>query len=235
MNCLITGASLGIGRELALKFASLGHNLFLTYFNNKEQAIKLKKEIENKYKVKCYIEYLDLKKEETIKKIITLFKEKLGNIDILINNASTSKDNLFFDKTKEEFSEVLEVNIIGTFLMSQYAVKIMNKKSIIINMASTDGIDTYNIYNIDYAVSKAGIIQLTKSMALILKNIKIIAIAPNWVLTESTKEMNQEYLKEELKRIGQEQLITKEKVVEVIINVINDNTIRSGEVIKIYE
>lgn len=235
MNCLITGASLGIGRELAINLASLGHNLFLTYHNNQDLCKKLKKELETKYKIKCYIKKLDLKEENNIKNIISLCKEKLGNLDILVNNASISLDNLFQEKTKKEFSEVLEVNVIGTFLISQYATKIMNKDGIIINMASTDGIDTYSVYNIDYAVSKAGIIQLTKSMALILNNIKVIAIAPNWVDTESTLSMNQEYLQEELKRIKQEKLISKEKVVKIIVKAINDKTIRSGDVIRIYE
>jgi len=235
MNCLITGASLGIGKCLAIKLASLGYNLFLTYYTNKELCETLKREIETKYKVKCYIEKLDLKEEKDIENIIYLFKEKLGDLDILINNASTSNDNLLDDKTKEEFIQVLEVNLVGTFLMCKHIAKIINQTGIIINMASTDGIDTYSIYNIDYAVSKAGIIQLTKSLALILKNIKVVAIAPNWVDTESTLEMNEDYLKEELKRIKQEKLISKERVVDVIMDTINNDNIKSGEVIKIYE
>ena len=102
-------------------------------------------------------------------------------------------------------------------------------------MASTDGIDTYSIYNLDYAISKAGIIQLTKSMSLIFPNIKTIAIAPNWVNTESTMEINEEYLKQELKRIGQEKLIKVDTVTDKIISIINNKNIKSGEVIKIYE
>ena len=111
----------------------------------------------------------------------------------------------------------------------------MPKNSIIINMASTDGIDTYSIYNIDYAVSKAGIIQLTKSFSLILNNIKSIAIAPNWVATPSTIKMNQDYLKTELKRLKQNRLISIDTVTNKIIQVINDKNIKSGEVITIYE
>lgn len=235
MNCLITGASIGIGNSLALKLASLGYNLYLTYFSNQEFCYNLKEEIETKYKVKCFIEKLDLKEEENIKNIIKDFNNKLGNLDLLINNASTSCDNLIHDKTKKEFMEVLEVNLVGTFLMSKYAKEIMNSNGKIINMSSTDGIDTYSIYNIDYSVSKAAIIQLTKCLALIYPDIKVIALAPNWVDTESTNSMNQEYLKAELKRIGQDKLITKERVVEVILGIINNQEIKSGEVIKLYE
>ena len=235
MNCLITGASIGIGNSLALKLASLGYNLYLTYFNNQEICSNLKKEIENKYKVKCFIEKLDLKDEDNIKNIIKDFNNKLGNLDILVNNASTSCDNLIEDKTKKEFMEVLEVNLVGTFLMSKYAKNIMNSNGLILNMTSTDGIDTYSIYNIDYSVSKAAIIQLTKCLSLIYTDIKVVGLAPNWVDTESTNSMNQEYLESELKRIGQDKLITKERVVEVILDIINNKEIKSGEVIKLYE
>ena len=143
-------------------------------------------------------------------------------------------DNLIEDKTKNEFMKVLEVNVVGTFLLTKYSLRLMREDSIIINMASTDGIDTYNLYNIDYAVSKAGIIQLTKSLALILKQ-KVIAIAPNWVATESTLDVDKSFLENELKRIGQKELIPINKVVDIIINSINNKDIKSGEVIKIYE
>lgn len=235
MNCLITGASIGIGRSLAIKLASLGYNLLLTYYTNDALCLDLKKEIEEKYRVKCIIKKCDLKNEDEIKSVISIFKNELGDINLLINNAAYSRDNLFLDKSKQEFMEVLEVNIVGTFLMSKYSIPIMNENGIIINMASTDGIDTYSIYNTDYAVSKAGIIQLTKSMSLIFQDIKTIAIAPNWVSTESTLSMNKEYLDDELKRIGQEKLIEKEKVVDTIINAINDRNIESGVVITIYD
>ena len=234
MNCLITGASVGIGASLAVKMAKNGYNLFLTYYSNQKLCEELKQELETKYNIKCFIQKYDLKEEEDIIKLSQTIKEKFGILDILVNNASTSNDNLFMDKTKKEFMEVLEVNLLGTFLTSKYLIPLM-EKGVIINMASTDGIDTYNIYNTDYAVSKAGIIQLTKSMALIFKDLKVLAIAPNWVDTESTKEMSRDYLQQELKRIGQKELISREKVVDVIYDTIINQNIRSGEVIKIYE
>lgn len=235
MNCLITGASSGIGRELAKKMASLGYDLFLTYYKNKELCEKFQKEIQEQYSIKCFIQKCDLKEEKEIQEVIKNFQEKLGSLDILVNNAATYCDNLFLKKTKDEFLEVLEVNVVGTFLMSKYAIPIMKDHGLIINMASTDGIDTYNLYNVDYAVSKAGIIQLTKSMSLIFKNIKTIAIAPNWVRTESTLAIDEEYLQAELKRINQEKLIPVEKVVKTIIDAVQNKNIKSGEVIKIYE
>lgn len=235
MNCLITGASVGIGASLAKELAKNKVNLYLTYYSRYEDISKLKKSLEEKYKIKCFIQKLDLKNEQEIKDVIFNFKNKLGNMDLLINNAATYNDNDLFSKTKSEFMNVLEVNVVGTFLISQEALKIMNKKSLIINMASTDGIDTYNLYNLDYAVSKASLIQLTKSMALICKDIKILAIAPNWVLTESTKNVDKDFLTSELKRINQKELITEKTVVDIIMKTINNKSIKSGEVIRIDE
>ena len=154
MNCLITGASLGIGHDLALKMASLNYDLLLTYNKNEEGCRKLQQEIISKYKVNCFIEKCNLISEQDIKKVIDRFQKKFGNIDVLVNNASVSKDNLIEDKTKKEFMEALEVNLVGTFLMSKYVSSFIKKGGVIINMSSTDGIDTYSIYNIDYAQNK---------------------------------------------------------------------------------
>ena len=233
MNCLITGAGIGIGRSLALKLASLGNNIYITYLTNEVKTKELQKEIINNYSIQCYIKKCDLRSEEEIKLVIEDFYNKLGNIDLLINNASVSHDDLIGNKTKEEFMDVLEVNLVGYFLMTKYAVNYMKNDSIVINMSSTDGIDTQSIYNIDYAASKAGIISLTKSFALTYSNIKFISIAPNWVDTESTREMNQEYLKEELKRINQKELITIDYVVNKIIHIIVDKNIKNGSLIRI--
>jgi len=235
MNCLITGASQGLGRDLAYKMASLGYNLFLTYYNNLELCQQLQTEIIQKYQVKCEIQALDLKSEIDIKNVISTFKEKYQTMDLLINNAATYNDNLFQDKTKEEFMNVLETNVVGTFLISKYSLNLLKENGIIINMASTDGIDTYNLYNLDYAISKASLIHLTKCMSLMCPNIKTIAIAPNWLDTPSTNEVDKTFLKEELKRINQEKLISTKKVIDVIVASLMNQEIKSGEVIKIYE
>ena len=173
--------------------------------------------------------HLDVTNEEEIVDI----SNKIDNIDLLINLSAISKDNNYLDKTKEEFMKVLEVNLVGMFLVIKHFSKKINNNGLIINMSSTDGIDTYNELSIDYSASKAGIISLTKTFSLIFDNIKVISIAPNWVNTSSVKEMNQEYLKDELKRIGQPRLIEVEELTEKINELINSNDLVSGEVYRI--
>ena len=100
----------------------------------------------------------------------------------------------------------------------------------IINISSTDGINTYSKLSMDYSASKAGLINLTKSLALELENAKIYAVCPNWVNTESVKEMNPEYLKEEMKRVGQEKLIEPKEISTRVIKLI-EKDIKSGSII----
>ena len=147
----------------------------------------------------------------------------------MINNAALSLDNDIDSKTKKEFMKVLETNVVGTFLMMKYFDKIVD--GYIFNMSSTDGIDTGNIYSIDYNASKAAINSLTKTFSLYSEN-KIISICPNWVDTNSTKLMDKNYLSNELKRIGQDKLISPNTIVKVIDEYIKKN-ISTGSIIRI--
>ena len=208
---LITGAYRGIGRAIATYFASLGVNIILTYHNNKTS--ELEKELQDKYHVSVESFSLDLSSEESINSLYQEIKNKYGKIDYLINNASISLDNSLFDKTKEEFIKVLEINVVGTFLMMQKFDSIVD--GFIFNMSSTDGIDTGSIYSIDYNASKAAINSITKTFSMVSSN-KIISICPNWIDTESTKEMDSNYLDSELKRIGQDKLISVRTIPKVI-------------------
>ena len=210
---LITGASCGIGKEIANYFSNLGVKVILTYHNNK---------IDNGY-------YLDLSNEESIKKLANDIKDKYGKIDYLINNAAISLDSYLYDKTKDEFMKVLETNVVGTFLMMKYFDNITN--GYIFNISSTDGINTGSVYSIDYNASKAAINSLTKTFCLISKN-TIISICPNWVDTNSTKEMAQEYLNSELKRIKQDKLISVITIPKVIDDCIKEGY-ETGSIIRI--
>ena len=144
---LVTGSSNGIGKETIIEFAKLGYNVVINYNNDKDSAIALQKSI-NSYGVKSLVIKCDISNENEVKNMINTTINTFGTIDILINNAGIALDNDIYDKSKEEFMKVLEVNLIGTFLVTKEATKYMDK-GIIINISSTDGIDTYNELSMD--------------------------------------------------------------------------------------
>jgi len=228
---VITGASRGIGKTLAYHFAKLGCKLIITYNTSKFLSKSVKEDIECQYGVEVSSIKCDLTNELDIINLVDFVKNKYQKVDILINNAALSLDNDLHNKTKNEFMNVLEVNVVGTFLMIKYMSSIMNSNSFIFNISSTDAIDTFSELNIDYSASKAAINNLTKSLSLVLDS-KIISICPNWVDTETIREMNQDYLKNELKRIGQRKLISPITIAQTIEKLMRDN-IMSGSIIRI--
>ena len=230
---LVTGAAKGIGKSIVEKFASLGCNVIINYNTSELEAIKLKKEIVSKYNIKSLIVKADISNEAEVKNMVDKTIKEFSQIDILINNAAYTCDNPIYEKTKDEFTRVLEVNVCGTFLVSKYVSNYM-KEGIIVNISSTDAIDTYNEYNIDYSASKAAINSLTKSLSLALPNIKIIAIMPPFVNTEIVRIMDQEYLQSELKRINQKRLLEPVEISDKIIELI-ESDIKTGSIIRIEE
>lgn len=217
---VITGASKGIGKCLANILHEYGATVIGVYNNT-----KISNELFDTYK--C-----DISNEEEIEKLFEYVINKHEKIDVLVNCAALCLDNDIYDKTKNEFMSVLEVNLVGTFLMCKYASLKMHR-GIIINMSSTDAQDTFSTISMDYAASKAGVENITKNLAVRFPNLKICALAPNWVNTETVLEMDSNYLDSELKRIGQSKLLKKEEVALKIIEIIINDDIRSGEIIRI--
>lgn len=216
---LITGASKGIGLCLANILHEYGATVIGVYNSNKIEDVLFDT-------FKC-----DLSEEEDIKNLISYVKNKHEKIDVVVNCAALSLDNDIYDKNKNEFMRVLEVNLVGTFLMCKYASLEM-ERGVIINISSTNALDTYNPISMDYDASKAGVENLTKNLALRFPKLKICALAPNWVNTETVLNMDPEYLEKELKRIGQDKLLKKEEVALKIIEIIINDDIRSGEIIR---
>lgn len=207
MNVLIIGGSSDIGISLAKYLLQKNYNVIVTYYNHliKEDDIEF---------IKC-----DVKSEDDVRKTFKYVMDKYERIDILINMAAISNDNYYLDKTKEEFMNVLEVNLVGCFLLNKiYSEYIQD--GVIINIASTDGINTGSLYNLDYAASKAGIINMSKILNDNTSN-NVICICPNWIDSETTKSMNPDYLKSELDRIGQSRLITIDELDRSIYEIIN--------------
>lgn len=226
---LITGASSDVAKSIIEYFAKCQAKLIVTFYKSKEEVIKYVDIIRKKYNVDIDTLQLDICKEESIIHLYNYVKNKYKNIDILINNSSISLDNHIANKTKIEFMNVLEINLVGTFLMMKYFDDIIN--GYIFNMSSTDGIDTGNIYSIDYNASKAGINCITKTFSLYSKN-TIISLCPNWIDTKSTRNMDKNYLENELKRVGQDKLINPDTIPKIINDCIKNN-VESGSIIRI--
>lgn len=232
MVVLITGASSDIGRCIALEFAKEKYDIILNYNGNYDKVINLKKQLD-KMNINSYICKADISSEEEVKNMYDFIESKYAKIDVLINCASISLDNNIEEKTKKEFMRVLEVNVFGTFLVTRHALRLLDNGTII-NISSTDAIDTYNEYNIDYSASKAAINSLTKTFSYVYPNVKIISLMPLWVNTSSIREMNQDFLKKELIRTKQTRLLEPSEVALKVISLIKDDTL-SGSIIRMEE
>lgn len=219
MNVLIVGGSNDIGINLALYLKKkYNYNVIVTYNNHK-------KEYDDIEFIKC-----DIRSELDINNVFDYVINKYGKIDLLINMAAIYYDDEFLNLTKRNFMDVLEVNLVGTFLVCQTYVKYFND-GLIINIGSTDGIDTYNKYNILYATSKAAVINMTKSISLATSN-KVLCLCPNWIDSESTRMADKGYIDSELKRIKQSRLISIHEFNESIIKII-DMKLPTGSIIRL--
>lgn len=226
---VVTGSAKGIGKELVKCLAKEGYDVVITYNTSENEALRLKEYVTEKYNVNALSIKCDITNEEEIKNMRDVIHSKYDKIEILINNAAYASDNYLVDKSKEEFMKVLEVNVVGTFLVTKYLYPYLDG-GIIVNISSTDAVDTYSRISMDYCASKAGVNSLTKTFAQEFENIKVIGFMPAWTNTESVKEMNSEYLENELKRIKQNKLYEPKEVAENIIEIINDKRVESGEI-----
>lgn len=192
-NVLITGASRGIGKGIAEVFAKHGANVAFTYSSSVEAADQLEKQLENLgIRVKGYkSDAADFNEaEELVKKVL----EDFGNIDVLINNAGITKDNLLMRMSEADFDKVIEVNLKSVFNMSKAILRPMLKQrnGSVINISSVVGVKG-NAGQANYSASKAGIIGFSKSMALELgsRNIRTNVIAPGFIETEMTAKLDE--------------------------------------------
>ena len=189
---LITGATGGIGNSLVEKFYNLEANIFATG-TNEEKLINLKKKYNN-----IHTEKFKLNEHEKIEGFIEQAEKKLDGIDVLVNNAGITMDNLSIRLSEDSWKKVLDINLTSTFLMCKFAIKKMLKKKSgkIVNITSIVG-HTGNMGQANYAASKAGIIAFSKSLAIeyAKKKININCVSPGFIKTEMTDKINEEFKK----------------------------------------
>lgn len=216
-NVLITGASRGIGAATALKFASKGYNVAINYLNSKDKAEQLKEMILKKYDVSVLLVQANLENELDIKKMVKDVVDTFGTIDILVNNAGIAIDSLVEDKTVEDFEKILRVNLISAFICARECAKVMADGSSIINVSSTNAVDAYYPYSLDYDASKAGMLSLTKNLAVEYSpKIRVNAVMPGWVNTDMNKELDKEYIEKECEKILLGRFAEPTEIAEVI-------------------
>jgi 3-oxoacyl-[acyl-carrier protein] reductase len=197
-TALITGASRGIGKGIAIAFAQQGANVAFTFNASVEAAKELEKELES-YGVKAKGYQSNAAKFDAAQELVQEVLKDFGSLEILINNAGITRDNLLMRISEEDFDKVIEVNLKSVFNLTKAVIRPMMKQrqGSIINMSSVVGVKG-NAGQTNYAASKAGILGFTKSVALELgsRNIRCNAIAPGFIETEMTAKLDQKTVDE---------------------------------------
>ena len=221
MKVLVTGGARGLGFAISLYYLKMGHSVVVNYNNSSDLALKLKR----KYGDRVSIVKADVSNEDDVKRMF----DALGKLDVVVNNAGIAKDSDPMEKSAEEFLEVIKVNLLGTFLVSKYAVNHVDK-GCIVNISSTNALDTYYPESMDYDASKAGVISLTHNFSLYLKDrdIRVNVVCPDWIDTDMNLGMDEEYKKS----LGV--FLKPEEVAKVVYDVsidesVNDVVIRVGD------
>ena len=233
---LITGASRGIGKQIAITFAEQGYDIAVNYKGDTEEVKLLEKEITAKN-----VNFIALKGDvsvfEETEQLVKTVMDKYGRIDVLVNNAGITKDTLLMRMKKEDFESVIDVNLVGTFNVTKNVIPHMMKarSGRIINIASVVGI-AGNAGQTNYSASKAGIIGFTKSLAkeVASRNILVNAVAPGFIQTDMTNVLKDEIKEEISKSIPLKRMGTVEDVANVVKFLASeDSSYITGQVIHI--
>ncbi len=202
---LITGAAKGIGKAIALELAKNGYDIVINYLTSEEAAKELQKKIREEYGVRCLAIRADVSKEEEVDRMVSEIEAETGGVDVLVNNAAVDLSNLFHLKNAEEFRRTLDVNVVGAYNCCRRVYRHMLDQEYgrIINISSTNGINTYYPMCFDYDASKAALISLTHDLAFQFgPYVTVNAIAPGFIGTESELDgYTEEFLKEETEKI----------------------------------
>ena len=233
---LITGATRGIGKQIAITLAKQGYNIALNYRKENEELENTKKEIEE-IGVQILAVKGDVANFEDCENFVKQVIERFGQIDVLVNNAGITKDMLLMRMKKEDFEQVIDTNLVGTFNVTKNVVPYMMKarSGRIINISSVVGISG-NAGQTNYSASKAGIIGFTKSLAkeIASRNILVNAVAPGFIETNMTDVLKDDVKQEIAKNIPLKRMGTAQDVANVVkFFASDDSSYITGQVINV--
>ena len=232
---IVTGSSRGLGRIIIERFAKEGYAVVINYNDSFEEAKSLYNDIVKK--TDALMIKADVSNEEEVNNMVSTVYNEYGRIDCLVNNAGIALDSTFYDKSVENFKKILDVNLVGTFIVSKAVSKYMLKQGYgnIINISSTNGIDTYYPYSMDYDASKAGVISLTHNLAVQFSpNIRVNCVAPGWIDTDMNKNMDEEFRNKEEEKILLKRFATCDEVANVVYFLSSDEaSYVNGSIIRV--
>ena len=234
---LITGGSRGIGKKIAEKFARNGYNIVINYVSEKADVNKLESDLSQNGKVEVLCIKCDVTDFNSCQEMVKKAVDKFGKIDVLINNAGITKDNLLMRMKEEDFDKVINVNLKGTFNMTKNVISYMMKKRSgrIVNISSVVGVSG-NSGQANYAASKAGIIGFTKSVAkeLASRNILANAVAPGFIETDMTDVLSESVKESIYSQIPLKKMGKPEEVANAVYFLGSDeNTYITGQVLNV--
>ncbi len=235
-TALITGGTRGIGKDIAITLAKEGYDIAINYRTENEELENTKKEIVAN-NVKCLAIKGDVSNFEECENFVKKIIEEFGKIDVLVNNAGITKDTLLMRMKKEDFEQVIDVNLVGTFNVTKNVISHMIKahSGRIINISSVVGISG-NAGQTNYSASKAGIIGFTKSLAkeVATRNILVNAVAPGFIQTSMTDVLKNEIKEEIAKTIPLKRMGTSQDVANIVkFLASDDSSYITGQVINV--
>lgn len=223
---LVTGASSGIGEATVKLFASRGDDVIIHYHFGKLRVEQIALEIREQYGVRTLCVQADISEEVQVEKMVEKIVQEFGRIDVLVNNAGIAIDSDFSVKGSDSFIKTLNTNLIGPFLVSKYISKHMKSqnKGVIVNVGSTNGIDSYYPYSLEYDASKAGVHSLTKNLAVELgPSIRVNAVAPGWVMTPMNASLSEEFMEQEKEKVVLKRFAEAIEIANVIYFLASDD------------